>query len=99
MRIVREEFGKGDAFCQKITYRTERQTPPEDLIAELPASSYPPRMAVTVDMIATGTDIKPLEVLMFLRAVKLTGLIRADAGRGTVINPTDLQAVTPDAHA
>jgi type I restriction enzyme R subunit len=50
-------------------------------------------------MIATGTDIKPLEVLLFMRAVKSRVLFEQMLGRGTrVINPTDLQAVTPDAH-
>ena len=66
--IVREEFGKGNDFCQKITYRVSGR-PAEELIAEF-RNSYNPRVAVTVDMIATGTDIKPLEVLVFLRSVK-----------------------------
>jgi type I restriction enzyme R subunit len=96
VRIVREEFGKGDAFCQKITYRATG-TPPETLIANF-RNSYFPRVAVTVDMIATGTDIKPLEALLFLRAVKSRVLFEQMLGRGTrVINPNDLQAVTPDA--
>ena len=60
VRIVREEFGKGNEFCQKITYRVTG-VDAEDLIAEF-RNSYNPRIAVTVDMIATGTDIKPLEV-------------------------------------
>ena len=68
VRIVREEFGKGNDFCQKITYRVTG-VKPEDLIASF-RNSYNPRIAVTVDMIATGTDIKPLEVLLFMRPVK-----------------------------
>jgi type I restriction enzyme R subunit len=49
-------------------------------------------------MIATGTDIKPLEALLFMRTVKSRGLFEQMLGRGTrVISPTDLQAVTPDA--
>ena len=49
-------------------------------------------------MIATGTDIKPLEVLLFMRPVKSRVLFEQMLGRGTrVISPTDLQAVTPDA--
>ncbi|WP_345326331.1 DEAD/DEAH box helicase family protein [Candidatus Villigracilis proximus] len=96
VRIVREEFGKGDAFCQKITYRATG-VPPETLIANF-RNSYYPRIAVTVDMIATGTDIKPLEVLLFMRQVKSRILFEQMLGRGTrVINPNDLQAVTPDA--
>jgi type I restriction enzyme R subunit len=96
VRIAREEFGKGDAFCQKITYRATG-TPPETLIANF-RNSYYPRIAVTVDMIATGTDIKPLEALLFMRQVRSRVLFEQMLGRGTrVINPNDLQAVTPDA--
>jgi type I restriction enzyme R subunit len=96
VRIVREEFGKGNAFCQKITYRSSG-TPPETLIANF-RNSYYPRIAVTVDMIATGTDIKPLEALLFMRQVRSRVLFEQMLGRGTrVINPNDLQAVTPDA--
>jgi type I restriction enzyme, R subunit len=65
VRLAREEFGKGNDFCQKITYRTTG-VKPEELIASF-RNSYFPRIAVTVDMIATGTDIKPLEVLLFMR--------------------------------
>jgi type I restriction enzyme R subunit len=98
VRIFREEFGKGDEFCQKITYRTTGVSP-ETLIANF-RNSYHPRIAVTVDMIATGTDIKPLEILLFMRAVKSRVLFEQMLGRGTrVIQPTDLQAVTPDAHS
>lgn len=96
VRIVREEFGKGNDFCQKITYRVTGISA-EDLIATF-RNSYNPRIAVTVDMIATGTDIKPLEVLLFMRQVKSRVLFEQMLGRGTrVINPTDLKAVTPDA--
>src|SRR5262249_29505747 len=96
VRIVREEFGKGNELCQKITYRVSG-VKAEDLIATF-RNSYHPRVAVTVDMIATGTDIKPLEVLLFLREVKSRVLFEQMLGRGTrVINPTDLRAVTPDA--
>jgi len=96
VRIVREEFAKGDDFCQKITYRVTG-VKAEDLIATF-RNSYNPRIAVTVDMIATGTDIKPLEVLLFLRQVKSRVLFEQMLGRGTrVINVTDLKAVTPDA--
>src|SRR2546428_6199756 len=94
VRIVREEFARGNDFCLKITYRvTGVKT--EDLIAAF-RNSYNPRIAVTVDMIATGTDIKPLEALLFMRPVKSRVLFEQMLGRGTrVINPTDLHAVTP----
>jgi type I restriction enzyme R subunit len=96
VRIVREEFGKGNDFCQKITYRVTG-VDAEELIAAF-RNSYHPRIAVTVDMISTGTDIKPLEILLFMRPVKSRVLFEQMLGRGTrVISPTDLQAVTPDA--
>ena len=96
VRIAREEFGKGNEFCQKITYRVSG-VKAEDLIATF-RNSYNPRIAVTVDMIATGTDLKPLEILLFMRPVQSRVLFEQMLGRGTrVINPTDLQAVTPDA--
>ncbi|MFZ5555284.1 MAG: type I restriction-modification enzyme R subunit C-terminal domain-containing protein [Pseudomonadota bacterium] len=98
VEIVREEFGKGNEFAQKITYRTTGETP-ECLIAAF-RNSYHPRIAVTVDMIATGTDIKPLEIVMFMRAVKSRTFFEQMKGRGVrVINPADLQSVTPDAKA
>jgi type I restriction enzyme R subunit len=94
VRIVREEFGKGNDFCQKITYRVSH-IDPEDLIASF-RNSYNPRIAVSVDMIATGTDIRPLEVLLFMRLIRSRVLFEQMIGRGTrIISPTDLQAVTP----
>ncbi len=96
VRILREEFGKGNQFCKKITYRTTGEKT-EDLIASF-RNSYDPRIAVTVDMISTGTDIKPLECLIFMRDVKSRIYFEQMKGRGTrTINPTDFQGVTPDA--
>jgi len=93
--IVREEFGKGNDFCKKITYRTQEST--DDLIAAF-RNSFNPRIAVTVDMISTGTDIKPLECILFMRDVKSAVYFEQMKGRGTrVIDPDDLLAVTPDA--
>jgi type I restriction enzyme R subunit len=96
VEILREEFGKGNDFAQKITYRTTGDKP-ENLISAF-RNSYFPRIAVTVDMIATGTDIKPVEIVMFMRAVKSRNFFEQMKGRGVrIIPPTDLQAVTPDA--
>jgi len=98
VEILREEFGKGNEFAQKITYRTTGATP-KQLISAF-RNSYHPRVAVTVDMIATGTDIKPVEIVFFMRAVKSRGFFEQMKGRGVrVINPDDLKAVTPDATA
>ena len=105
LRLVREEFNLGNDGAVKITYKPEKaeagKSSPsrkaEDLIAAF-RNSYNPRVAVTVDMIATGTDIKPLECLVFLRMVKSRALFEQMKGRGVrVINDADFQAVTPDA--
>ena len=96
VEILREEFGKGNEFAQKITYRTTGVTPKELIKAF--RNSYHPRIAVTVDMIATGTDIKPVEIVVFMRAVKSRTFFEQMKGRGVrVIKPDDLKAVTPDA--
>jgi len=93
---VREEFGKGNEFCKKITYRVKDEKP-QDLISSF-RNSYHPRIAVTVDMISTGTDVKPLECLIFMRDVKSIGYYEQMIGRGTrTISSTDFKAVTPDA--
>ena len=64
---MRDEFGEGNAFCKKLTYKNEED--PKSVLAQF-RNDYTPRIAVTVDMIATGTDVKPLECLLFMRDVK-----------------------------
>ena len=96
VKIVREEFGKGNDFAQKITYRTTG-VDPKTLIQSF-RNSPMPRIAVTVDMIATGTDIKPVEIVLFMRAVKSRTFFEQMKGRGVrIIKADDLQSVTPDA--
>jgi type I restriction enzyme R subunit len=119
VQILREEFGKGNDFAQKITYRTgaakvrvkktdkdgneyeadewvSSGLKPEHLLSEF-RTAYYPRIAVTVDMIATGTDIKPLEIVMFMRAVKSRTMFEQMKGRGArTVTPTELRSVTPD---
>ena len=96
VRIVREEFGKGNDFCVKITYRTTGEKP-EDLLNRFRTSTNP-RIAVTVDMIATGTDVKPLECLLFMRSVKSRNFFEQMKGRGVrVVTDAELQGVSPGA--
>ena len=72
---------------------------PRDIIQAF-RNSFEPRIAVTVDMISTGADIKPIEIVMFMRAVKSRVLFEQMKGRGVrVIDARELQAVTPDARA
>ncbi len=96
VRIVRQEFDKGNDFCQKITYKTTGARP-EDLLTAF-RNSYNPRIVVTVDMIATGTDIKPVEIVFFMRNLRSRNFFEQMKGRGVrTIFPTDFNAVTPDA--
>ncbi|MGC9208216.1 helicase-related protein, partial [Acidithiobacillus sp.] len=121
VKIVREEFGKGNDFAQKITYRTgaakvrvtktdkdgnpyevdewkSTDLKPEDMLNQF-RTGYNPRIAVTVDMIATGTDIKPLEIVMFMRAVKSRTMFEQMKGRGArTVTSTELRDVTPDGY-
>jgi type I restriction enzyme R subunit len=97
VEILREEFGRGNEFAQKITYRTTGATP-EQLIKDF-RTAYYPRIAVTVDMIATGTDIKPVEIVVFMRSVKSRSFFEQMKGRGVrICNTTDLQQVNPGEH-
>ena len=96
VQIIREVFAKGNDFCQKITSKSTGAKP-EDLLNQF-RNSYFPRVAVTVDMIATGTDVKPLECLVFMRNVKSLGYFEQMKGRGCrIVDPDALRAVTPDA--
>ncbi|MDH5328106.1 MAG: DEAD/DEAH box helicase family protein [Gammaproteobacteria bacterium] len=96
VKTVLEEFGESNAFCKKVTYKVGKKTA-EDTIAELRTNPRL-RIGVTVDMIATGTDIRPLEIVMFMRDVKSPGYYEQMKGRGTrVIGEDELRRVTPDA--
>lgn len=94
IQIVREEFGEGNEFCRKVTYSAAN---PETVLAEF-RNSYYPRIAVTVDMIATGTDVKPIECLIFMRDVRSKNYFEQMKGRGTrTLGKDDLQKVSPSA--
>jgi len=111
INIVREEFGKGNDFCKKITYKagqdrvddegeiTEEGEAAKTVLANF-RNSYNPRIAVTVTMIATGTDVKPLECLLFMRDVKSRNFFEQMKGRGTrTLDKEGLQKVTPSARS
>jgi len=78
VQTVRQVYGQGNAFCRKVTY-SEKDA--EGVLASF-RNDYHPRIAVTVDMIATGTDVKPLEVLLFMRDVRAKGYYEQMKGRG-----------------
>jgi len=95
IKIIRKEFDEGDDFCKKLTYKIKED--PKSVLNRF-RNSYYPRIAVTVDMIATGTDVKPLEVLLFMRDVKSTNYFEQMKGRGTrTINSDSLQLVSKTA--
>jgi type I restriction enzyme R subunit len=109
IQIVREEFAEENRFCKKITYNSskdkkdvddqviEKGEDPKTTLAQF-RNDYHPRIAVTVDMIATGTDVKPLECLLFMRDVKSRNYFEQMKGRGTrTIDLDTLKKVTPAA--
>ncbi|NLW05650.1 MAG: restriction endonuclease subunit R, partial [Pseudomonadaceae bacterium] len=109
IQIIREEFGGSNQFCKKVTYRVandkldaegkvlEEGEDPAAILAQL-RNDYYPRIAVTVDMIATGTDVKALECLLFMRDVKSKNYFEQMKGRGTrTLDKDSLQKVTPSA--
>jgi type I site-specific restriction endonuclease len=75
-KIVPEEFGRGKEFVQKITYHSAGRNP-DNIIAEI-RNSYFPRVAVIVAMIAAGMEIKPLEMVLFMRSVKSRSFFEQD---------------------
>ncbi|MEM9928713.1 MAG: type I restriction-modification enzyme R subunit C-terminal domain-containing protein [Bacteroidota bacterium] len=96
IRIVRREFGEGNTFCKKVTYRNEEESPSE--VLQQFRTAFYPRVAVTVDMIATGTDVKAIECLLFMRDVKSRSYFEQMKGRGTrTLGRDDLCKVTPSA--
>ena len=95
IQTAREEFAEGNDFCKKITYRVNED--PKSLLAQF-RNDYYPRIAVTVDMVATGTDVRPLECLLFMRDVKSRNYFEQMKGRGTrTLDHDDLRKVSPSA--
>lgn len=92
IQMIREEFAEGNDFCKKVTYKTDED--PKSVLNRF-RNSWNPRIAVTVDMIATGTDVRPLEILLFMRDVKSKNYFEQMKGRGTrILNFDDLKKVS-----
>ena len=95
IQTVREEFAERNEFCKKVTYKTAED--PKSVLAQF-RNDYYPRIAVTVDMIATGTDVRPLECLLFMRDVRSRNYFEQMKGRGTrTLDHDDLKKVSPSA--
>lgn len=93
--IIREEFGEGNEFCKKITYAATED--PKSVLNQFRNDFYP-RIAVTVDMIATGTDVKPIECLIFMRDVRSKNYFEQMLGRATrTLDYENLHRVSPSA--
>jgi len=111
IQTVREEFGEGNAFCKKVTYKAAQDSrdkegnliqpgeDPKSILSQF-RNDYNPRIAVTVDMISTGTDVRPLECLLFMRDVKSRNYFEQMKGRGTrTLDFDGLRKVTPSARS
>ena len=95
IKIIREEFGEGNEFCKKVTYGSTED--PKSILTAF-RNDYYPRIAVTVDMIATGTDVKPIECLVFMRDVRSKNYFEQMLGRATrTLGEDDLKKVSPSA--
>jgi type I restriction enzyme R subunit len=96
IKAIREEFSEGNDFCKKVTYGAED---PKSTLSSF-RNGYYPRIAVTVDMIATGTDVKPIECLVFMRDVRSKNYFEQMLGRATrTLSEDDLKKVSPSAKA
>lgn len=95
VQIGKEVFGrKDDHFIQKITYSAGDSN---ELIRQF-RNDKDFRIAVTCTLVATGTDVKPLEVVMFMRDVRSLPLYTQMKGRGVrTIGDEQLRNVTPNA--
>ena len=94
INIVREEFDERNEFCRKITYQ---EKDPKGILQNF-RNEYNPRIAVTVDMIATGTDVKAIECLIFMRDVRSRNYFEQMKGRGTrTLDKDELQKRSPSA--
>ena len=96
-KVFGEKFPKGEVpenFVQKITYSAGDSNA---LIRDL-RNEKDFRIAVTVTLVATGTDVKPLEVVLFMSDVKSEVLYTQMKGRGCrVISEDKLKEITPNA--
>ena len=95
VNIAKEVFGRtDDRFVQKITYSVGDSN---ELIRQF-RNDKDFRIAVTCTLVATGTDVKPLEVVIFMRDVVSLPLYTQMKGRGVrTIGDEQLRNVTPNA--
>src|SRR5262245_20505394 len=95
MRDVAKKTGSDGKEIEEIVWKRVANLSPDQILQAF-RNSYFPRIAVTVDMIATGTDVKPLEIVVFMRSVRSRGFFEQMKGRGVrVISETEMEQVNP----
>lgn len=96
-RIVSTVRNQDGSEREEVEWKRTSQMSPEEILTNFRTSFFP-RIAVTVDMIATGTDVKPIECVFFMRNIRSAGFFEQMKGRGVrVISPNQLRAVSPSA--
>jgi type I restriction enzyme R subunit len=96
---VEKKIGPDGKETEEIVWKKVANLSPDQILQAF-RNSYNPRIAVTVDMIATGTDVKPLEIVFFMRSVKSRGFFEQMKGRGVrVISETEMEQVNPASSA
>ncbi len=97
VEIAREVFCEGDDFCKKITYKSEEN---EQSLLYSYRNEYYPRIAVTVSKIATGTDVKAIEILLFMRDIRSENYYEQMLGRARrTLSEEELKISSPSAHS
>ena len=76
--LVKEVFNEGNDFCKKITFKSEEN---ETSLLYAFRNEFYPRVAVTVNKIATGTDVKAIEILLFMRDIRSENYYEQMLGR------------------
>ena len=95
MRDVEKKIGADGKEIEEVVWKKVSNLSPDQILQAF-RNSYNPRIAVTVDMIATGTDVKPLEIVFFMRSVRSRGYFEQMKGRGVrVISETEMEQVNP----
>lgn len=97
VEIGKEVFCEGNDFCKKITYTSEED---EQSLLYAFRNEYNPRIAVTVSKIATGTDVKAIEILIFMRDIKSENYYEQMLGRARrTLSKEELVKTSPSAHS
>jgi len=98
-RVPRKVKNDDGTESEVIDWVKTSSLTPDEILGNF-RNSYSPRIAVTVDMISTGTDVKAIECVFFMRNVKSAGYFEQMKGRGVrVISPDKLRVVSPSAKA